>query len=507
MEKDIRIFAAHKHRTHDKLRDKLKRWFWVEKFNNPAGIITLLLISLLFGGLIAYKGFVAGALILVVLFAPPVIYGIVAYPMFGISILLITAYLLFFIMRVGINFPLGTIMDGIQALLILGFFIYQRKNPDWTVFRGPISFMILVWIGYNIIEVINPAAESRLAWVYTIRAVALVMLMYFVFMFQIKTVNAIRGIIKMWLCLSIFAAFYAYKQEYIGFTAAEDEWLHSDPNIANLLFIAGRWRKFSIFSDPVAFSYNMVVSSILCIGLLTYVKTIWKKVVLALLIALFFSAMLFSGTRGAYVLLPAAMVLFLILRFSKEVMVGTAIAGVFIVFLIFVPTSNPNIVRFQTAFKPSDDESFKLRTANQKRIQPYIWAHPIGGGLGATGAWGQRFAPNSFLANFPPDSGYVRIAVELGWIGLFLFCLFMFFILREGINNYFLIQNPELKTYCMTMLMIVFAYNIGNYPQEALVQFPSNIYFYVATALINVTRRIDMKEIKLKARRTKQALL
>ena len=59
----------------------------------------------------------------------------------------------------------------------------------------------------------------------------------------------------------------------------------------------------------------------------------------------------------------------------------------------------------------------------------------------------------------------------------------------------------------MTMLMIVFAYNIGNYPQEALVQFPSNIYFYVATALINVTRRIDMKEIKLKARRTKQALL
>ncbi|MCP6423416.1 hypothetical protein NL463_29335, partial [Klebsiella pneumoniae] len=63
---------------------------------------------------------------------------------------------------------------------------------------------------------------------------------------------------------------------------------------------------------------------------------------------------------------------------------------------------------------------------NQKRIQPYILSHPIGGGLGATGVWGVRFAPYSFLANFPPDSGYVRVAVELGWIGLGIFCTLMF---------------------------------------------------------------------------------
>ncbi|KAA6431621.1 O-antigen ligase family protein [Dyadobacter flavalbus] len=484
------------------LRSRLKHLFWVQKLSNTTGLLLLLAVSLVMGTLIAYYGIFACAAILGLIIGPLMIYGIVVFPLFGISVLLVMAYLLFFIMRLGINFPLGTVMDGIQVLLILGFFIYQKKYPDWTVFRGPVSFMILVWIAYNMIEVANPVAESRLAWVYTIRSVAVVMLMYFVFMFQIKTVKAIRNLLYMWLMLSIFAALYAYKQEYIGFSTAEDEWLHSDPNIANLLFIAGRWRKFSIFSDPVAFSYNMVVSSILCIALLTVVKKIWKKVVLAILIAMFFSAMLFSGTRGAYVLLPAAMALFLILRFSRQVLVGTAIAGVFILFLIFVPTADPNIVRFQTAFKPSDDESFKLRTANQKRIQPYIWTHPMGGGLGATGAWGQRFAPNSFLANFPPDSGYVRIAVELGWIGLLLFCILMYFILREGVNNYYLIENKELKTYCMAMLLIVFAYNIGNYPQEALVQFPSNIYFYLAVALINIIKRINDREVALKEKIT-----
>ncbi|MCE6987640.1 O-antigen ligase [Dyadobacter sp. CY323] len=494
---DLQIFGHDQGGSGESFWDRVKQVFWIERLSNTVGLSILLCVSLVFGVVIASYGMLGAALVLVILFVPPVVYGIVAHPTFGIAVLMIMAYLLFYIMRFGINFPMGTLMDGIEALLILGFFVYQKKHPDWSVFKGPISIMILIWITYNILQVANPAAASRLAWVYTIRSVAVVMLMYFVFMYQIKTVNTIRLFLKIWLALSVFAALYAYKQEYIGFSAAEEAWLYSDPTVADLLFIAGRWRKFSIFSDPVAFSYNMVVSSILCIALLTYVRKYWQKVVLALLVALFFSAMLFSGTRGAYVLLPAAMVLFVILRFNKSVLVGSAIAGVFILFLIFVPTSNPNIVRFQTAFTPSDDDSYKLRSANQKRIQPYIWTHPIGGGLGATGAWGQRFAPQSYLASFPPDSGYVRTAVELGWVGLLIFCFLMFFILREGINNYFTIRNPELKTYCLAMLLIVFAYNIGNYPQEALVQLPSNIYFYLAIALINVTKRIDNRELAL----------
>ncbi len=495
MENDLPIFLHKENSKRNSPRAWLRNLFLVEKLSNTTGLVLLLICSLLFAGLIATKGIAGAALIIVAIAVPTVVYCIVAFPMFGISVLLIMAYLLFFIMKAGIDFPLGTMMDGIQLLLILGFFIRQKREPDWTIFKGPISVMIMIWIAFNLMEGINPVAESRLAWVYTIRSVAIVMLMYFVFMYQIRTVNAIKGLLKIWIALSIFAALYAYKQEYIGFSDSEEAWLHSDPNIANLLFIAGHWRKFSIFSDPVAFSYNMVVSSILCMSLLTYAKKFWKKVALALLVALFLSAMLFSGTRGAYVLPPAAMGLYLILNFTRKVLIGTGIAAVFILFLILVPTANPNLVRFQTAFKPSEDISFKARTVNQKRIQPYILTHPIGGGLGATGAWGQRFAPQSYLANFPPDSGYVRIAVELGWIGLLLFCLLMFAILRQGINNYFSIQNPELKTYSMAMLLIVFAYNIGNYPQEAIVQFPSNIYFYLATALINVSMNIDRKNI------------
>jgi hypothetical membrane protein len=120
----------------------------------------------------------------------------------------------------------------------------------------------------------------------------------------------------------------------------------------------------------------------------------------------------------------------------------------------------------------------------------------MGGGLGATGEWGQRFAPWSYLAHFPPDSGYVRVAVENGWIGLFLLCTLMFTILKTGINNYFKIRDPELKSWCLAMVMVVFAFNIGNFPQEALVQYPSNVYFYLVTALIIVIMRIDQQQNK-----------
>lgn len=470
----------------------LRQLLFVNKLGSAGGLIILLLASLAFAFVTVYIGAAQGILLLIVLMAIPVVYSIVAYPEFGIMVLLIMAYFLFFIMRQGINFPLGTLMDGIQALLILGFFIKQKTRPDWKSLKGPISTMILVWIGYNLLEIANPVAESRLAWVYTVRSVAIVMLMYFVFTYHIRSVKFIRLIFKVWIALTFIGAAYAFKQEYFGFSASEEAWLHSDPNIASLFFIDGHWRKFSIFSDPVSFSYNMVVSSLLCIALMSSAGMLpWKKIVLGLLTLFFLIVMLYSGTRGAYVLVPAALILFSVLNYNKKVMKYIVIAAVFIGFLIVVPTSNPSIYRFQTAFRPSNDASFNVRKANQKRIQPYILTHPMGGGLGATGAWGQRFAPQSYLANFPPDSGYVRVAVELGWIGLLLFCILMFVILRTGISHYYQIKNPELKTYCLAMVLIVFAFNIGNYPQEALVQFPSNVYFYLTIALINVIYRLD----------------
>jgi putative inorganic carbon (HCO3(-)) transporter len=470
-----------------------KRVFFVEKLYNTTGFILLSALAILIAVGTAYAGIVFGVLLILAIIALPLLYAIIAYPKFGIIVLLIMSYMLFVLTQFGLDGPIGTIMDGLQVLLVLGMFFQLKKDKDWAIFKSPITWVSLLWLGYNLIELLNPNAGSSMAWLYTVRPVAITTLTYFVFMYSINSVKYIRLIFKIWLVLTCIGAAYAFKQEYIGFSAHEQAYL-ATPGIADLLFINGHWRKFSIFSDPVAFAYNMVMPSIFCICMLTLDIKLWKKIVFGCLIGFFLDAMLFSGTRGANVLIPAALGLFVVLKFNRRILIATILAAVFLVVLINVPTSNPNLYRFQTAFKPSNDDSYNLRKRNQKRIQPYIVSHVMGGGLGSTGEWGERFTPESYLAHFPPDSGYIRVAVEDGWAGLLVFCLFMFVIIKTGINNYYLIEDKELKTYCLAMTLIIFAYNLANFPQEALVQFPSNILFYLEAALINITLRLDIAQ-------------
>ncbi len=482
--------------THPYLNFEKKEQVWNSNYKNPTYktgnilIAVLLLLGAASAFLIAKAGLVAAAMIAIVIVGIPMLYAVVAYPEVGILVLMIAAYLLMWVIRLGVNFPLGTLMDALEVLLLLGFFIKQKTNPDWSFMRSPVSKIILIWIFFNLLEALNPVAVSVEAWLYTIRSVAILTLLYFIFVYQIRSVKFIRLILKVWIGLSLFAAAYGYKQEHFGFFPFEQAQLN-DPLVISLLFINGVWRKFSIFSDPVAFAYNMVISSLFCICMLTGAFKTWKKVTLLILALFFLLNMLYSGTRGAFVLVPAALVLIAVLNYSKKVLIISIAAGILIGIMIIIPTSNPTIFRFQSAFKPAKDASYNVRKNNQKRIQPYILTHPIGGGLGATGVWGQRFAPNSYLAHFPPDSGYVRVAVEMGWIGLFLICTLMFTILKLGVKNYYLIKDPELKSYCLAATTIVFALNIGNFPQEAIVQFPSNILFFFAAALISITLRLD----------------
>jgi putative inorganic carbon (HCO3(-)) transporter len=475
-------------------RKWLRQKFVAEKMNNFPGILFLLLMAVFIAWLVYAGGVKGGALFLAAITGIPFVIAAVAWPPFGIMAQLILAYFVFEILRMDLGIPAGTLADGVEALLILGFFISQKKHKDWEMFRQPVGIMILIWIGYNVLEFANPAAESRMAWVYTIRSVALVMLTYFIFMLQIRTVQFLRLIIHTWVILATLVCLYGLKQEFIGFSPAEDAWLHSDPKIADLLFIAGAWRKFSFLSDPVVFAYTMVVSSAITACLAMHTHKYLLKLVYIVLTVLFLFSMLFSGTRGAYVMVPAGIVFYGLLNMSRKVFIAMLVMGFLTAVLIFIPSGNPTIVRFQSAFKPAEDASFTTRKNNQKRIRPYIYSHPLGGGLGATGVWGQRFAPNSFLASFPPDSGYVRVAVEMGWIGLLLMCMLMFVILKTGIDNYYRIRDPELKTYCLAMLLVVFMFNIGNYPQEALVQFPSNIYFYLAVAILGITYKLDREK-------------
>lgn len=476
-----------------------KKPFWqkiiIKKFSAPVVIAFAVLASLAATFLIAREGYVPGLILICALVSLPVLYATVVYPEFGIIALIVVSFFINFASRfLPEPTPIGLVMDAITWLLILGFFVRKRKERGWAYFKNPITYWTLVWIGYNIFELFNPVSPTMLEWVFTVRTVGIILLMYFIFLYHIRSIAFVRLLIKLWLVLAFIAALQGLVQEYWGLLPFENEWLHRYPERFKLLFIAGHLRKWGPFSDPVVYAYNMVAAALICIALVLGKIKRKKKVLAFLLAVIFFTAMLYSGTRASYVIIPSALVMLTILNFNKKIFMAVCVCGMALGFLIVVPTSNPTLIRFQSAFKPSKDASFEERAKNQERIKPYILSHPIGGGLGSVGVWGQRFAPNSYLAKFPPDSGYVRVAVEMGWIGLLLYCVFTFIVLYTGLRYYYLIRDPELKTYCLAMILIIFAFDIGNYPQQALVQYPSNILYYLAMALLSVLMRLDVEK-------------
>ena len=476
-----------------RFKKRCRELILVEKLLNVYGILFLLIISLLLAFLVAKLGLSFGVLFTLGCIVLPAVVALVIYPKFGIIMYLTLSFCIMFLLRYGITFPLGTFMDGMLLLFTIGLFINQNKKANWQIFNNAITKWIIVWIVYNILEFENPAAESILAWVYTIRTTALVAMMYFIFVYNIGDKPFIRFIIKWWLGFMLIAALYAAKQEFIGFTDFEEAYNNSE-GVPLLLFIAGHWRKYSVFSDPVTFAYNMAIASLLCIALISGPLKKYQIAILIMVIATLLFNMFFSGTRGAFPLVPAGLILYAIIKFSKKILVFVIIAGIFFAGLIVVPTSNQNIVRFQSTFRPNNDPSYIVRKLNQARIKPFVWSHPIGGGLGSVGEWGKKFSPGSYLSNFPPDSGYVRTTVELGPIGLFIFCALMFTVLKTGIDNYYKIKDPELKSYCLGAIIMIFAWNIANFPQEALVQYPSNVIFFLTVALINITLRLDKEQ-------------
>ncbi len=195
---------------------RFKKKLLIDKINHPLILGIILLFSIASAVSIAFFGLKAGILLIIAIIAVPVLYSTIAYPKIGIIISIIVSYFLLYAEKFT-DFPVGTIMDGLLALLIFGFFLKQKYKQDWKVFKNPISIMILIWIGYNFIEIVNPVAASRLAWLYTVRTVAVVLLMHFIFLYHIQSVQFIRLIIKLWIALCLFAALYGLNQELFGF--------------------------------------------------------------------------------------------------------------------------------------------------------------------------------------------------------------------------------------------------------------------------------------------------
>ena len=382
-------------------------------------------------------------------------------------------------------------LDGLLILLILGAMVQVSVKRDWQFPKSLISVFILIWVCYNIIQVLNPEAASKVAWLYTVRSLAILQLVYFITCYAVQSMSQLMNLIKLIIGLGVISALYGIKQEFFGYSAQEWNWLYQSPSRYQLIVQWNRFRAFSFFSDPTTFGTLMAYLGTFCFLLVTGPFNSKKRVLLIAAGSIMYLAMAYAGSRTPFVLIPASIAFYALLNLNKKVLIVTGLFFLFGTALVIKSTSNPVVYRIQSAFKPGKDASVQVRLENQKMIQPYIQSHPFGAGLGSTGVWGERFSPDSWLAGFAHDSAYVRVAVEMGWVGLLIYLSTFFIAMRTAIYHYFRVQNPKIKVFYLGFAITIFILSIASYPQEVVTLLPNNVVFYVLLAIIVKLKDFD----------------
>ncbi len=479
----------------------VKNWFnryvIAEKLNNVFGFIIMSVFIAAISFLITNKGTDLGIL-LIGLFVgiPLVIYCIINYE-FAILFLLAFSFFLNGVSRFVENVQLGALLDSLLYLLFFILIIKQIKYKNWSFIHNPVGYLVLAWILFNILQLVNPDSTSKEAWMYTIRSIAGLLIIYYLVAYSLKSIEFVEKIFRIWIFLAFLAAIYGLYQEFVGFQKFELDWIMKDEARFKLLYNWGRFRMISYFNDPTVFGILMAYTSVFCFVLAAGDFTIRKRIWYIVAGSLMMFAMVYSGTRTAFAILPAGFAFYAVLTLNRKTLI---VSGVFLalgLILIFGPfkslgpISSNNLARIRSAFTFEEDRSFQFRLEKQAFIQPYIRSHPVGAGLGSTGSWGQRFSPHTLLATFGPDSGYVRTAVEQGWGGLLLFCCMLFFGIATGIKNYFKVKDPRLKTYYIAVLTVLYCLVVANYPQQAIIMYPTVLIFYICLAL--AVKMIDLE--------------
>ncbi len=465
-------------------RSWLSNQLLFQKLNSPVGLGLLLLLAIVISYAIAILELKIGIVILGAIIGIPIVGACLFNPIYAIWTILIVGVFVDFLKKM-VDAPFGTALDGLLFVSLFGVLIQQIHKRDLSFAKNAISAWVFVWVVLNLLEILNPWAGSRLAWLYTVRSMAGLIILYFVAISAFNSYKIITKTIKLIIGLALLSSLYGLKQEFLGFSNSELTWLYSDPKRLELIYQWGRLRIFSFFSDPTTYGVFMSYMGTFCCVLATGPFSTKKRGILLFSALCMFASMVYAGSRTPFVLVPFGFIVFTLITLKKEIIIGAMMMAILGLGFIMKGTSNPVLFRLQSAFIPKhSDDTMQVRFKNQKFIQPMIHRHPVGVGLGSTGVWAKRFTPDSFLADFAHDSGFVRIAVELGWIGLLIYMAFLFTLLRYSIYYYLRVRNQKIKCLYLAFTVVLFQLTLACYPQEVLVLLPTSLVFYSITAAV-----------------------
>lgn len=396
-----------------------------------------------------------------------------------------------------IDFPVGLIIEAFTYAVFFAIVAKQyreRKNVS-GLWSNPISLIFFIQLAYYVIQAFNPENQGVFAWSLFFRKQISYLAFYYMAFMILDSYQKIIFFIKVWLVLSLIIALYGIKQQWFGLFEFETNWIYMDPQRAALLFQNGFIKKFSILSDPAAFGVGMASMAVFCflLGLRSNKRT-RIKLMLAGFIMLLASS--YSGTRTSNLMVVAGVAAYAIFTLNEKrtfVFVGTfLLMGVFILYGPF--QNNPVVFRIKTTFEGKKDASASLRDVNRHYVQPYVYKHPLGGGINTSGLEGLNYTPSHYLAGFSPDGGYMKVLVEQGWIGLIIHIIYYFIILKVGIDGFFKAKTPKIKNLYIAFTIYFFILYVGEASQNTYGGYPYSLFYFPGLVILYKLIDFDSEE-------------
>ena len=377
---------------------------------------------------------------------------------------------------------------GVDLFLILALLMPAIKhwhNTDYSLASRSLAAMLGVWMLYIVLQLFNPEAVSRLAWLYVMRGMALYPLL--IVLSALVILNSRKDFLNffhLWVALSILGALWGIKQDMLGVSAAEQAWLNAGAKRTHVLF--GHLRVFSYYFDAGTFGPAMgqisIAAFILCVGPFTRKRRIFYLVVGLLTLY----GMMISGTRGALAVPAFGAITYLVMvRNYRLVAVGLLVLGLSFSFLKFtkIGQSNYTVNRLRSTLNP-EDASLNIRLINREALSQYLQDKPFGGGVGSSGYWGRRFSKGTWLSHFEPDGLYTQIRAETGIVGRNLFVSLLVLILLRGIAISRKLQNEQDRYYAMGILAGYAGILVANYGNSVMTQFPNIFVTFLGLAFV-----------------------
>lgn len=445
------------------------------------------------GGLIALLGsnlgMVVALLPAVALFAA----AIARYPVLGLYVALALAFFSSGLSRYLPVLPWGLTVDGVLALSLLGMIFFKFRSGDWHRLSNDGMLWAGIWFGYLLLELINPVAPGPVAWGYAVRGIGLYNVFVFALAFMyLRKPEHPRFFIHFVFGLSVLAALWGFKQQFIGLDGAENYWLF-DLNHHEEHILHGVLRVFSFYSDAGQFGASQAMIALMC-GILFLGPFSWgQRLAYALVGLITLFGFLYSGTRGALAVPAAGVLVYLLLSKNfRLLLIGLVAMGMAFYLLknTYVLHSFQPVARMRTALS-ADNPSLQARLRNQVTFGNYLRDKPMGGGVGSAGYWGERFRPGSLLAETPTDSYYVKIWAETGILGICLHVFMLGYFLGKGGYIIWQIRNPQLQYYMLALLSAFGGVLFASYGNQVYSQFPTGIIMAMALPMLFMAPHYD----------------